>query len=67
MTTLMGDKVEPRRRWIESHVQFTLEEDGSILENKETDNGTFEAVSEEVTPEANSEAATDEISLFDLE
>lgn len=68
VTTLMGDKVEPRRRWIESHVQFTLEEDGSILENKETDNGTFETVSETVTPETNSaEAATDEISLFDLE
>ena len=31
----MGDKVEPRRKWIESHVQFSLEEDGSILEKKE--------------------------------
>ncbi len=27
VTTLMGDR-EPRRKWIESHVQFTLEEDG---------------------------------------
>lgn len=35
VTTLMGDKVEPRRKWIESHVQFSLEEDGSILEKKE--------------------------------
>ncbi|WP_181444508.1 DNA topoisomerase IV subunit B [Bacillus sp. 03113] len=34
VTTLMGDKVEPRRKWIESHVQFGLEEDGSILENE---------------------------------
>ena len=35
ITTLMGDKVEPRRKWIETHVQFTLEEDGSILDKKE--------------------------------
>jgi topoisomerase-4 subunit B len=34
VTTLMGDKVEPRRKWIESHVAFGLEEDGSILENE---------------------------------
>ncbi|RKQ37583.1 DNA topoisomerase IV subunit B [Oceanobacillus halophilus] len=33
VTTLMGDKVEPRRKWIESHVEFGLEEDESILEN----------------------------------
>lgn len=35
VTTLMGDKVEPRRKWIETHVQFTFEEDGSILDKKE--------------------------------
>lgn len=36
VTTLMGDKVAPRRKWIESHVQFSLEEDGSILETTES-------------------------------
>jgi topoisomerase-4 subunit B len=35
VTTLMGDKVEPRRKWIENHVQFSLEEEGSILDKKE--------------------------------
>ncbi|MEH6944514.1 DNA topoisomerase IV subunit B [Bacillus sp. JJ722] len=33
VTTLMGDKVEPRRKWIESHVAFGLEEDTNILDN----------------------------------
>ncbi len=34
VTTLMGDKVEPRRKWIESHVAFGLDEESNILENE---------------------------------
>ncbi|WP_260748910.1 toprim domain-containing protein, partial [Paenilisteria newyorkensis] len=34
VATLMGDKVEPRRDWIEKNVEFSLEEDQSILENE---------------------------------
>ncbi|WP_412097972.1 DNA topoisomerase IV subunit B [Halobacillus litoralis] len=33
VTTLMGDKVEPRRKWIESHVAFGMEDEANILEN----------------------------------
>ncbi|MFT8362540.1 MAG: DNA topoisomerase IV subunit B [Sporolactobacillus sp.] len=34
VTTLMGDKVEPRRKWIESHVAFGLDEETNILDNE---------------------------------
>ena len=35
VTTLMGDKVQPRREWIEKHVEFGMQEDQSILDNSE--------------------------------
>jgi len=34
VTTLMGDKVEPRRNWLEANVQFGMEENANILENE---------------------------------
>ncbi len=35
VTTLMGDKVAPRREWIEKNVQFGLDENDNILENEQ--------------------------------
>jgi topoisomerase-4 subunit B len=34
VSVLMGDKVEPRRKWIEANVAFGLNEDTNILDNE---------------------------------
>lgn len=48
VTTLMGDKVDKRRQWIEKHVSFTLDEDGSILDHNVAQ--TLHEPQSEVTP-----------------
>lgn len=65
VTTLMGDKVEPRRKWIENHVQFTLEEDGSILDKKE-DAEISPSVSNELLDEDRADKNEDN-QLFEVE
>ena len=35
VSVLMGNKVAPRREWIENNVEFTMEEGGSILDSEE--------------------------------
>lgn len=34
VSVLMGDKVEPRRKWIEEHVAFGINEETNILDNE---------------------------------
>lgn len=48
VTTLMGDKVDSRRKWIEKHVSFTLDEDGSILDHHVAETSHHAAMNEEM-------------------
>ena len=41
VTILMGNKVAPRRKWIENNVQFSLAESGSILDTINGKDSTF--------------------------
>ncbi|MHC5248175.1 DNA topoisomerase IV subunit B [Enterococcus sp. LJL90] len=66
VTTLMGDKVEPRRKWIESHVQFTLEEDSSILDRQD-EGAVATAALETATLSENEISEVENISLFEDE
>src|SRR5699024_6818649 len=48
VSVLMGNKVEPRRKWIENNVEFSLEEDGSILENNLVTHQSSSDISEKI-------------------
>ncbi len=75
VSVLMGNKVEPRRKWIEDNVAFTMDEDDTLLENaSDTDAGDKEEVVEilenqnqtSVTANEAADDVTDgQINLFD--
>ncbi|MGX6961312.1 DNA topoisomerase IV subunit B [Vagococcus xieshaowenii] len=48
VSTLMGDKVDKRRHWIENNVAFTLEDEGNLLDDDPTDDSEHEEMVEEI-------------------
>lgn len=68
VTTLMGNKVEPRRKWIERNVSFTLDEvDDALLSQSNSHEGqevTHQLLKEQEQYE--SELIADESGQFSL-
>ena len=65
VSTLMGNKVEPRRKWIESHVEFSLEDGKSILETEgHLTVNEQPKVSKEKKEEINSRSSVEQLSLL---
>ena len=65
VSTLMGNKVEPRRKWIESHVEFSLEDGKSILETEgHLTVNEQPKVSKAKKEEMNSQSSVEQLSLL---
>ena len=65
VSTLMGNKVEPRRKWIESHVEFSLEDGKSILETEgHLTVNEQPKVSKATKEEVNSPSSVEQLSLL---
>ncbi|MDK2780024.1 MAG: topoisomerase subunit [Trichococcus sp.] len=69
VTTLMGNKVEPRRKWIEKHVEFSMADDKSILEQDMapiSDNGQTH-LEEKVKKETSDQQISDDMEQISLD
>ena len=65
VSTLMGNKVEPRRKWIESHVEFSLEDGKSILETEgHLTVNEQPKVSKTTKEEINSQSSVEQLSIL---
>ena len=65
VSTLMGNKVEPRRKWIENHVEFSLEDGKSILETEgHLTVNEQPKVSKTTKEEINSPSSVEQLSLL---
>ncbi|MBF6625569.1 DNA topoisomerase IV subunit B [Aerococcaceae bacterium zg-BR9] len=64
VTTLMGNKVEPRRKWIEKNVQFTMDTEDTLLnEHHTTSNDEHEKLVSQHS-QAIEEEAVEQMELF---
>lgn len=68
VSVLMGNKVAPRREWIEGNVSFTMDEEDKLLEaaSQESDPQMEEEVASQLTDQSSGLEA-DQTSLFDDE
>ena len=71
LTTLMGNKVAPRRKWIEENVQFTLDEEDTLLNDSQPSTVVpsllkekSEQNSTEITSSSQKDDFADQLNLF---
>lgn len=68
VSVLMGNKVEPRRKWIEENVAFTMDEEDTLLEHaSESDESDKEPVEQILETQNHVDSANDDTSSEDLE
>ncbi|MCZ0716801.1 DNA topoisomerase IV subunit B [Aerococcus kribbianus] len=66
VSVLMGNKVPPRRKWIENHVAFTMADQDNLLESAGDEGSDLEMEGQaaDMVKEQNDQAKNEQMSLF---